>query len=126
MKGCRGKPIKEGEIYGHLKILKIDKDQNCLCVCTCSNKVTYPLSEIASGRKKTCGCRTRSNILLEKGMIIRGVKLIERVEDEIYKGSTGRKKRWLVECIKCKKRRVIRESDLKAQRIAVCPACSND
>jgi len=34
-------------------------------------------------------------------------------------------KRQLVECVNCKNRRVIRESDLATKRVSVCPVCKN-
>lgn len=119
---CRGKPEDFiGKVFGHLKIIWVNEDGTCSCRCDCSNIATLPFKEVIYGRKKTCGCRKRGNLRLSEGMIIRGVRLIRQVEDEVYK--TGRKRRWLVECVNCKNQRVLREYDLTSQKVSICPKC---
>ncbi len=122
---CRDKPdIEVGSIYGHLKILSVNKNnKTCVCECSCSKQVTLSIKDVKNKRKTTCGCRTRRNRPLKKGMIVREVRIIEQATDEVYK--TGKKKRWVVECVNCKSRRVIRETDLATQRIGICPVCKN-
>ena len=126
MKRSRDKPSQmlAGATYGHLKILSVNEDdKTCVCECDCSKVVTLPIKDVKYGRKQTCGCRTRNGQTLKEGTTVREVKLIKRAEDKVY--PTGKKKCWLVECIHCKDRRVLRETDIVTQRIGICPKCKN-
>lgn len=115
-------PVKN-EIYGKLKVLELNNDtKTCKCQCVCQKEISVTFHELLSGRKKTCGCRTRSQGL-HNGTIVREVRILKQVEDAIYK--SGRKKQWMVECTNCGFKRILRETDLVTGKVSVCPNCKN-
>ncbi len=120
----KGNPIqiRAGDKVGHLTVLGVE-DTEAICRCSCGAEVKISVKDLKNGRKKTCGCGTRSDNKIHVGSVIREVKVIRPAEPKVFR--TGIKKQWVVECVYCHFQRIMRETDLVCGKVSICPQCKN-
>lgn len=58
-------PIKTGDIFGNLKVIKqVSKKSNSsqkqfMCRCICRNITTVPKNDLVRGKQSSCGCKVK-------------------------------------------------------------------